>query len=229
MDRCVHVGCSGRGGLLRLRSQASTYRCRAAAPAAPAVPAAATAAPAAGGGNGDVVEGWGGGYGVVPPDLCPPVEDDAEVDKRVQQPIYFQQELGKGSWNDKEVLTRLGLSANKQGEIFGIAVAGADSDRGEKAIRAYSDALRVCFDQIFTAGISEKMAEDTVEVPVADPDAQASGDEEKPDPEQVAAESLVIAIWSIGFVTGGDVPGDQLGDNLKKLSSMEMFRAGNLR
>ena len=40
------------------------------------------------GGNGDLVEGWGGGYGVVPPELCPPVEDDAEIDQRVRQPFF---------------------------------------------------------------------------------------------------------------------------------------------
>jgi len=190
-----------------------------------AAPAADSQAPAADGGNGDVVEGWDGGYEAVPADLCPPGEDDAEVDIRVQQPIFFRQELGEEAWGDKGLLlTQRGLYANEQGEIFGIKVAGANSPSSEEAriaseaaIRAYSDALRICFDQIFNGEINGTLLEPKVEVPVADADAQASSDEETPDLEQVAAESLVIAIWSIGRVMEGDDLGEELGEILKNI------------
>ena len=73
-------------------------------------------------------------------------------------------------WGEKGGLrTQRGLYANGQGEIFDIAVAGEDSDGGEKAIRAYSEAMRVCLDQIFTAEVGEEIAKDVVEMPVDRP------------------------------------------------------------
>lgn len=168
-----------------------------------AAAASAPAAEAPAAVDSESVEGWGGGYDIVPPELCPPVTDDADVEKRVRPPI-FRPVIEEKMRDDEPVLFQQGLYVNDQGDFFRIEVAGANRSTTPETIFAYSGEVLVCFDQILVNGMREEMAASQSKSPA--PTTADENGETPEDPEAAAAESLVISIQSVGFVPEGDVP-----------------------
>lgn len=153
---------------------------------------------------------WNGDYDETPVDLCPPVPDglsDEEVSKYISAttdiPVFGAPMIedisgGGAAWAQR------GLHVNPQGEVFHIAVFGAATDEGRKAVETYTQELRVCFDHI----------------PVgANPDDEAAEPVSRlHEPATTTPEDLVIAFSLQGVIRDGQGPAiqDRIADIAKR-------------